>query len=343
MFRSASFILCLPLLLHHAAPAQTVKWSFPTKAMAQSPTLYPDAEKPTGLITAVGTEAFLFDGKGQTVWTATLPANVAQPMAVADVDGKGDAEVLTVLANGTVACLDSSGNTRWTADLQARKQGLQMPVVADVHPSPGLETVVSRLDGWVYCLASDGRALWRFFGDRFRAGIPAIGDSDGDGFAEIVCGTDNGSVYCLDGFGGVKWRHTDETMTYGRSGVNLADLDSNGRVEVMLTRSNAGNNTCLTALDGATGKLLWRVKDEMQSYVAVATADVDGNGPLEVIHGDKGNFLYCTNPDGTERWRCELAGRGVFAPPTVGDVNGDNRLDLLVGVRGTDPDRKSVV
>ncbi len=330
-------IVALTTLTARQATAQTVEWSYPTTTTAVAPTLYPDAEKPTGVITAAGAEMFLLDGKGQAVWNVTLPAAVAQPLAVADIDGKGDPEVLAVLSNGTAACLDNVGKTRWTADLQAQKQGLQMPVVGDVHPSPGLETVVSRLDGWVYCLASDGHALWRFYGDRFRAGIPAIGDADGDGYAEILYGTDNGNIYCLDGFGGVKWRFTDDTMPYGRSGINLADLKHDGHVEVLFTRSNAGNNTCLTALDGRTGALVWRVKDEMQSYVAIATADLDGNGTLEVVHGDKGNFLYCTGQDGSERWRCELAGRGVFSPPTVGDVNGDNHPEILVGVRDTDP------
>ncbi len=337
MLRCASLILCVSFLLLPATQAQTVKWSFPTATTAQAPTLYPDAEKPIGVITAMGTEVLLLDGKGQPVWTATLPAAITQPLAVADVDGKGDPETMAVLANGTLVCLDSLGKTRWTTDLQARKQGLQMPAVSDVHPSPGLETVVNRLDGWVFCLAADGRVLWRFFGDRFRAGIPAIGDADGDGFAEILYGTDNGNLYCLDGFGSVKWRFTDDTMPYGRAGVNLADLEHNGRVQVLFTRSNAGNNTCLTALDGRTGKLLWRVKDEMQSYVALAAADMDGDGALEVVHGDKGNFVYCTDPDGSERWRRELAGRGIFSPPTIGDVNGDNHPEILVGVRDSDP------
>jgi outer membrane protein assembly factor BamB len=333
MFLPVSIVLALPCI---CAPAQTIEWTFPTNVMAVSPTLYPNAERPVGVITAVGKDVFLLDGKGQPLWTAMLPTAVAQPLAVADIDGKGDPETLAALANGTTVCLDNAGRPRWTADLQAQKQGLQMPAVSDVHPSPGLETVVSRLDGWVFCLAADGRVLWRFFGDRFRAGIPAIGDVDGDSFAEVVYGTDNGHVYCLDGNGHVRWRWTGN-MPFGRSGINLADLNGDGKAQVLLARSNAGRDCGLFALDGANGKMLWHAPTEMQEYISLATVDLDGDGKMETIHGDKGNFLYCTNADGTERWRKELSGRGVFCAPTIGDVDGDGKPESLVGVRDNDP------
>ncbi len=188
-------------------------------------------------------------------------------------------------------------------------------------------------DGWLYCLNARGELIWRFFGDKFRVGGIAVGDVDADGAAEIVYGTDNGHLYCLSGWGKVEWRFA-ERAPYGRSGPNIADLDGDGRAEVLITRSNVGNATCLIAVDGPTGKLLWRTSDLMQGYFSNAIANLDHNDRYQVIHADKGNRVYCENPDGTRRWELELDGRGIFWAPAVADIDGDSFLEIVTGMRG---------
>ena len=329
MLRCACMLLGVFLGLGNPAPAQTVKWTFATEGTAQAPTLFPSAEKPQGVVIAAGNKITVLDGKGEVRWSTDLTSSVTQPVTVSDSGAQPT--LFAVLSDGSIACLDETGKVLWSTSLHAEGFALT-PVAAD---GTG-QIVIGRSDGWVFCLDNTGDVLWRFFGDRFRASAPAVGDVDGDGAAEIVFATDNGHAYCLRGDGRVKWRWTGG-MPFGRTGVNLADLTGDGKVEVLLARSNAGRDCGAFALEGATGKMLWHAPTEMQQYISLAATDLDGDGTLETIHGDKGNFLYCTNADGAERWRKELSGRGIFCAPTIGDVDGDGKPEILAGVRDNDP------
>ncbi|HOZ47455.1 MAG TPA: DUF4091 domain-containing protein [Candidatus Hydrogenedentes bacterium] len=336
--RGFSLVLSVATAILGAASALAwdVVWTYDLEAPAAAPTLYPNAETPSGLIVVAGANVIRLDGFGAAVWSVDLPSVAATPATVSDLDGDGTAEVLIALEDGPAVCLDERGQERWRCALAGPAGGFKMITAADVLPDAGLELLFGYDDGWLNCLSARGELIWRFSGDRFRVGPVAVGDVDGDLEPEIVFGTDNGHVYCLTSAGRIQWRYW-EMAPYGRSGPNLADLDGDGSVEVLITRSNVGNATCLMALDGATGALKWRTQDVMQGYCSNAIADLDGNGSLEVIHGDKGNWIYCVYADGTERWRKELGGRGVFWAPAVADIDGDGQLEITVAARGVDP------
>ena len=329
-------LVCMLVVSQGNAAAQVVEWKHPLDAIPSAPTLFPNETHPTGVAITAGPAILLLHGDGSTAWTSTQSAPTATPATVADIDGDGAAEVLAALADGVVVCLDSAGRTRWTHALNTSAGGFKVLVAADLTPNAGLEILAGFDDGWLNCLGADGTLLWRFWGDKFRVGGIAVGCVDHDNAPEIVYGTDNGHIYCLDTFGRVQWRYC-ELAPYGRSGPNLADLNNNGKPEVFITRSNVGNATCLMALNGADGTFLWRTQDAMQGYVSNAIVDLDGDGKLEVLHGDKGNNLYCENADGSRRWKTELGGRGLFWAPCVADVDGDGQLEIIAGMRATDP------
>jgi len=325
------------------AHAQQTEWTVALDGPASSPTLYPDEKSPTSVAVAAGNSMMVIDGRGQVMWTAkedaasaTLAA-FATPATAADLDGDGTAELIAARVDAVVVCYGSGGQVRWrTTSLAPSAGGYKNLVAAEVMPSAGMEVLAGFDNGWLYCLGADGETLWRFFGDKFRVGGIAVADGNGDGAPEIFYGTDNGHIYCLDGDGRMRWRYF-EVAPYGRSGPNIADLEGDGRRELLITRSNVGSATCLMALDAATGGYLWRTADYMQSYVSNAVADIDGDGRFEVFHTDKGNVVYCDNPDGSRRWQIELAGRGVFWAPAVADVDGDGHVEILAGCRSTDP------
>lgn len=335
-------VLAVNVLISDASLAgHSVEWRYALEAPAGAPTLFPGAESASGVVITAGENVIRLDGKGRAVWTAPQTARTVTPPTVADLDGDGQTEILFCLVTGEVVCLNADGTPRWRHKFDTPPwEGFEMVTAADVLPEPGLEILAGCEDGWLGCLSAKGRLLWRTHGDKFRTSPVAVGDVDGDGAPEIVYGTDNGHVYCLTGWGTVKWRYS-ELAPYGRSGPNLADLDGDGKVEVLITRSNTGNATCLMALAGSTGTFLWRTKDIMQGYVSNAVVDLDGDGKLEVLHADKGNHVYCTDSNGRHRWRADLGGHGIFWAPGVGDVDADGALEVVVGVRGVDPETKA--
>jgi len=336
-FAALFYVIALARLLGAATsePATTLEWTYGLKAGAAAPTLFPNEKQPTGVIVVSGPKVIRLAGDGTVIWESDLEEAGATPATVADLAGDGNTKIVVATTHGRIVCLDDSGQQLWQRSFNTPSGGFKSIAAADVCPHPGLELLLGFNDGWLNCLGADGSCLWRFFGDKFRVSPTAVGDIDNDGGADIVFGTDNGHIYCLSGAGLVKWRY-EARAPYGRSGPNLADLNGDGMAEILVTRSNVGNQTCLIALD-AHGKRLWKTDDLMQGYVSNATADFDGDGTLEVIHGDKGNHLYCDNADGSRRWQTELGGRGLFWAPAIGDLDGDGRLEIAAAMRGQDP------
>ena len=323
--------LALLLLVCIQAGAVDTLWEVDLPATPGTLSLY-SSEKPNVVMVGADKTLYQLSAVGDVVWTHDFPVGIATPVTVADLGGDAIDEIIVALQDGTVVVLDGSGVAQWQQSFNTRSGGYKHVIAADVHISPGLEVIIGFDDGWLNCMSATGELLWRFYGDKFHVGISAVGDVDGDGHPEIVYGTDNGNIYCLNGYGQMQWRYS-ELAPYGRSGVNLADLDGDGSVEVLITRSNNGIATCLMALDGATGEYKWRTEDVQQGYVSNAIVDFEDDGQLEVIHADKGNWVYCVNSDGTERWRTSLAGRGIFWAPVVGDVDGDGQQEVLVTLR----------
>ncbi|HUT75680.1 MAG TPA: FG-GAP-like repeat-containing protein [Armatimonadota bacterium] len=313
--------------------AQTVKWVRESDSSFSAPTLYPNAARPTGVAIANGRQVMVLNGDGSVVMETTLDGDIATPVTVEDVDDDGAVELVVVLAQGDVVCLSREGKERWRYRTGSPSAGFNIPVVADAHPAPGREVLVGLHDGWLYCLSARGEVLWRFCGDHSAAGPPAVGDLDNDGAPEIVYGTETTHVYCLTGYGLVKWRF-EEVAPYDRSGPNLADLSGDGKVEVLITRSDVNRHSCLVAID-PKGRLIWRTQDIVHGYASNATVDLDGDGKLEIFHADKAGNVYCENHDGTRRWMATFEGHGIFWAPAVADLDGDGQLEVVVGQRMT--------
>ncbi len=330
-------VLALLAAIGSAAAAQTVEWTYDLDEGGNAPTLYPDAEHPTGVLINAVSNVVRLDGQGKVLWEYPVEPPAASPVTVADLDADGSYELLFTTQNGAIHCITDDARPLWSHTYNVDVGAFKSVVAADVHPSEGLEVLFGFNDGWLHCLSASGETLWTFFGDRFRVGSLAVGDADADGAPEIVYGTDNGHVYCLSGYGEAEWRF-NELAPYGRSGINLADLDADGVPEVVFTRSNVNNNTCMVAISGKDGSLLWRTKDFMQGYVSNAVVDFEGDGRLEVLHGDKGNNLYAENADGSRRWQAALNAHGLFWAPAVADVDGDGQLEAIAGLRGKDPE-----
>jgi hypothetical protein len=191
---------------------------------------------------------------------------------------------------------------------------------------------------------------------------PAVGDIDGDGIPEIVMYLYNGGVAAINNDGSLKWLSTAPPRpgpgTYNYGAITLADLDGDGRVEI-LARNYVLNHDgtvrwsvpgvphqiyAIAAdldLDGspevviggaayrANGVPFWDNTGRQLGFTAVGNFDGDSYPELVVVSG---GYVSLYDHNGAQLWRVGLPGGGGGGAPTIADMDGDGEAEI--GVAG---------
>lgn len=163
------------------------------------------------------------------------------------------------------------------------------------------------------------------------------GDLDGDGLAEIVTARQDKQVVTtvlatrLDGRTMWRWGRADTGVPQLGYDVPLQiyDLDGDGKPEVYLSIENH-----LVALDGRTGKELRRLKlpDGLNVADCITFANLRG-GPRagDIIIKDRYGQLWARTNDWKPLWHWRPAGHKTCHHPTVIDIDGDGRDEVMGG------------
>ncbi len=192
---------------------------------------------------------------------------------------------------------------------------------------------------------------------------PTLADVDGDGRPEIVMVASVQNASQDDRRRGVAlWAvHADGTRPAGweeplHVPTYLAGLEDLGGNIVGLTNqvsaaeldpSAAGPELVFAGYDvrvhcvGSDRRERWSyayTTDARVLTAGVAVADLSGDGRPEVIlatYGTQasGHALLVLGADGAVQQRVALPGRGAMAVPTVGDVDGDGALEIVVSLK----------
>lgn len=184
------------------------------------------------------------------------------------------------------------------------------PVIAEVdgNAGNGLEVVVGGSDGRVYARRADGASLWEqtvpiagCSANTLIFGKPTVGALNGDGVPYVVVG-------------------------YGSRDGN--DNACDGGVVVLRGSSGAQVwNFSQRAFDAQTPEA---PENDYGVISAVALADTDGDGRLELAFGGLDRNLYLLNADGSVRWYYHAAD-SIWSTPLFLNVDGDPQLELIAG------------
>jgi outer membrane protein assembly factor BamB len=175
------------------------------------------------------------------------------------------------------------------------------------------------------------------FGDGTHA--LAAADLDGDGKPDVVSAS---SIAATDGQpnlqvilgkgDGTFLKPTYYTVGTAPNGIVLADLDGNGRIDVVVADAADGFRVLFNQGKGVLGKPV--AYGAGQQALAIALADLNGDGKSDIVLATKDppNAIQVFPGKGNGTFGAALVAKLDAWPAglALGDVNGDGKLDVVV-------------
>jgi len=284
------------------------------------------------------------DHLGRTLWVSDPVESAgsrdwAGAPAVGDLDGDGTPEI----AVGR-SVLSSTGRliAQGTANV-GRNRNYYGPFGVPYLIDAPLSVIADvDLDGRAELVAGD--ALYRLEGGTLQVvwdravpdhlmedGFVAVGNLDGDPYAEIVYVSSNQiMVLNHDGSVAAARRFVQPYVPLGNRSFwagppALGDLDGDGTPEILVSASNE-----LIAFRANLATFWRKPTTELSEMAGAVPFDLDGDGADEVLYQDQADFRILDGATGETLSSRPSTSKTATELPVVADVDGDGRAEILV-------------
>ena len=324
-----------------AGSVATPEWSYESGEGLGQLAPFPDSEHAEGVLLTGNSGRIRLVAPGGRVLSSMQTDLPPTTNAIPVTFRRGEEPRIVVADNeGSIYCFRRNGERLWKYSRGSKAADFRLLTAADLEGKGENEIVMADTHGHLYAVDSNGHLRFEVMATSFRVSPAVAADIDGDGRAVLVFGTEDKDLYAVRASGEVLWyAHVDGAV--GRALPILASLGSREPV-VLVPMAFEGVFQGLDAFNATSGKMLWRARSLMQSYQSTAVADIDGDGALEVLYGDKSNHVFCVDAHGQPRWNVHLDGRGIFFAPAIADLEGKGRAMLFQVVRAAGVNGKSL-
>jgi outer membrane protein assembly factor BamB len=188
-------------------------------------------------------------------------------------------------------------------------------------------------------LEIDGSVDWEINLEGYAAAsTPTFADVNGDGYDEIIIFTVGWAamgkpgvplVYKYDGT--LLW--SNDKYTYFYSTPTLFDVDGDGLLDILNVDSD---DQVLIAYKGTDGTILYTVEPFEKKFMGVglSTADIDGDGEIEILVGANPNLFSINAADGSVEWIYDSSGERVGGA-LIADLDGDGLAEIIIKIGGS--------
>ena len=250
----------------------------------------------------------------------------ASPLFV-DINNDDMQEIIFVDKSGDIYVVDHEGNTLsgFPVSLGSQAGGV---AVADIDLDDTLEIVATGFNKLIQVIDISGKIEWTRHTDFFITGIPAIGNLDADPELEIVVGSYDQKLYALnhDSTDVGKFPYTTGQLLH--SGVSLADVNHDGKDEIIYASKSGQLNIVLPDSSTYPG---WPISTSGSITSEPQIIITGENSAIILVGNDIGN-MYAYNLDGTQRFMIDGNG-SIKASPAI-YKEGSNMYAFFASTQG---------